>query len=74
MTPESSIVHESGDYWVCLVHDQLTVYRCRSTHSVADSSYPATADGRSIAIARCDYLARTRPNPNGYAGRKRQNP
>jgi len=30
------------------------------THSVADSSYPATDDGLSLAIARCDYLEKRR--------------
>lgn len=71
MTREPNIVHEAGDYWVCHADGQYTVYRIGLTHSTADSSYPNTPDGRSIAIARCDYLARTRPNPNHFTPRKR---
>ena len=40
----------------------LTVYRPAPsyTHAVSDSAYPDTADGLSIAKARCDYLAKRR--------------
>lgn len=55
---EQSIVHENGDYWVSNSNGQYTVYCAGITHSKADSSYSSDADGLSIAIARCDYLAR----------------
>lgn len=64
---ESCIKHENGSYWVCDDRTQFTVYVAGLTHSRADSSYAHTEDGLSIAIARCNYLARTRPNPNHYA-------
>jgi hypothetical protein len=57
---ESDIVHENGDYWVAREHAVYTVYKSGVTHSVSDSSYAKDADGLSIAIARCDYLARPR--------------
>lgn len=54
----ASIVHERGNVWVRDGDGQYTVYRQGATHSTADSSYPRTPDGRSLAIARADYLAR----------------
>ncbi len=58
MIRESQIIHEKGDYWVLDADGQYTVYRNGATHSTADSSYRRDNDGRSIAIARCDYLGR----------------
>jgi hypothetical protein len=58
MVRESDIVHESGDYWVCRGRDCYTVFKAGTTHSTSDSAYSRTADGLSVAIARCDYLAR----------------
>lgn len=58
MSREAKIVHERGDYWVCAEGGRYTVYKAGPTHSVADSSYPATTDGLSYAIARCDYKGR----------------
>jgi hypothetical protein len=55
---EAMIKFESGDYWVCDSDNQYTVYKQCLTHSEADSSYPYTEDGLSIAIARCKYLAK----------------
>jgi hypothetical protein len=57
---ESDIMHENGNYWVARERDRYTVYQPGVTHSVSDSSYRKDADGLSIAIARCDYLARPR--------------
>ena len=54
---EKDIMHECGAYWVCAHRDQYTVYRSGVTHSTADSAYSKDADGISIAIARCEYLA-----------------
>jgi len=55
---ESDIVHENGDYWVKRERDAYTVYRVGLTHSTSDSSYAKTPEGLSVAISRCDYLAR----------------
>ena len=63
MTRERDIVYENGDFWVCSADRQYTVYKTGPTHSTADSSYPLTPAGKSIALARCDYLAKTRPAP-----------
>jgi len=60
---ESNIIHENGRFWVCDADGQYTVYRITITHSQADSSYPKTDDGKSLAIARCNYLA-LRHNPD----------
>ncbi len=53
---ESHIKHENGDFWIADMGDRLTVYESDITHSTADSSYPSTEDGLSLAIARCNYL------------------
>lgn len=58
MTRESDIMHENGDFWVCRDRNSYTVYKCGVTHSTSDSAYEKTPDGLSIAVARCDYLAR----------------
>lgn len=56
---ESDIKYEKGDYWVAAVDKkQYTVYKSGITHSTSDSSYPFTDDGLSLAIARCNYLAK----------------
>lgn len=60
---ERSIVHENGAFWVRRNPTQYTVYKQGITHSQADSSYPLTPDGLSIAIARCDYLAKSKASP-----------
>ena len=58
-TKENQIRHENGNYWVCEDKGEAyTVYKAGITHSKADSSYPHTPDGLSIAIARCNYLAK----------------
>jgi hypothetical protein len=57
---ESQIVAESvcGSYWIADADNQYTVYRNGATHARADSSYPRTDDGLSIAKARMDYLGK----------------
>ena len=60
MIRESDIKHENGAHWVLDDTNAYTVYRTGLTHSTSDSAYPRTPDGLSIAIARCDYLAKTR--------------
>lgn len=55
---EEDIMHEAGDYWVGRERNAYTVFKNVGTHSVSDSAYHKTEDGLSIAIARCDYLAK----------------
>jgi hypothetical protein len=55
-TKESNILHENGNCWVSKTKQGYTVWVCGITHSTSDSVY---AD-LSLAIARCDYLAKRR--------------
>lgn len=55
---ETDIMHENGNYWVLRERTCYTVFKAGITHSVSDSAYAKTADGLSIAIARCNYLAK----------------
>ena len=55
---ESDILHENGDYWVARERKAYVVYRVGLSVSISDSAYPKSPDGLSIAIARCDYLAK----------------
>lgn len=57
-TRESDIIFETGTCWVKRDHNAYTVYRTGITHSTSDSAYKKNADGLSIAIARCKYLAK----------------
>ena len=52
---ERDIDHENGNYWVARQREAYTVFATGPTHSVSDSSYLDL----SVAIARCDYLAKT---------------
>lgn len=61
---ESDIKHENGAYWVGDTRDSYTVYKTGITHSEPDSSYARDADGLSIAIARCNYLANRKGKQN----------
>ena len=55
---EHQIVHENGDYWVLQEKDAYYVMKNTATHSISDSAYHPDSCGLSIAIARCDYLAK----------------
>ncbi len=55
---ESDIMHENGLIWVGKEKDSYTVFVAGITCSIGDSSYSLDSDGLSIAIARCDYLAK----------------
>lgn len=59
---ERDVIHEAGPFWVGRTRNpaSFTVYKVRGVASYPDSSYRMDADGKSIAIARCEYLARTR--------------
>lgn len=63
---ESQIMHDAGAYWVADDKTGYSVMVSGLTHSKVDSTYAHDADGLSIAVARCNYLAKTRPNPNNY--------
>lgn len=54
MTTEADILHENGDYWVLRERKTFLVMKNVGTHSVSDSEY----DYLSLAIARCNYLAK----------------
>lgn len=56
---ERDIKHENGDFWVHSCSLGYTVSRITGSHySIADSSYPPSNDGLSLAVARCDFLAK----------------
>ncbi len=57
---ERVIKHEAGRYWVCDTGKTYAVMVAGVTHSESESAYSRTDDGLSIAIARCNYLDRTR--------------
>jgi len=63
MYRETDIMHEAGNYWVARDRKAYTVFKAGVTHSVSDSAYAKSADGLSIAIARCNYLAKREANP-----------
>jgi len=58
MISESKIRHENGSFWVFEDKNAFTVYKAGITHSTPDSSYALTDDGLSLAVYRCDYLAK----------------
>jgi hypothetical protein len=58
MISESKIRHENGSFWVFEDRNAFTVYKAGITHSKPDSSYAPTDDGLSLAVYRCDYLAK----------------
>lgn len=54
------IIYENGIYWVA-ANKKLScyvVFKNGVTHAKSDSAYPLTADGLTLAKARCDYLAK----------------
>lgn len=57
---EKDIVFENGLVWVLCNKAQkcYTVYISGVTHSTSDSSYALDECGRSIAIARANYLVK----------------
>lgn len=65
MTAEDRIIHETACAHA-YVYDTGRAYEVRihaGTHSTVDSAYRRDPDGRSIAIARADYLARMARRP-----------
>lgn len=56
---ESDIIHENGEFWVYRTRGAYEVMRPHQAGcSITDSAYEKNPDGLSIAIARCDYLAK----------------
>ena len=59
---EFDIMHETGACFVLrdrkVKPPRYTVYVNGVTHAVSDSAYALDPDGLSIAVARCNYLAR----------------
>lgn len=72
MARESDIVHETPVCWVRRDRKSYTVFRTSVTHSTSDSAYPKTADGLSIAIARCNYLTKRPPGLTLGSARRRR--
>lgn len=62
---DSNIMHANGEYWVEQQANAYVVFRDGPIHATSDSAYHKNADGLSIAIARCDYLARLSVPRNG---------
>lgn len=59
MLKEPDIIHENGKFWVMRSKKDncYAVMVSGVSCSTSESAYPLNADGKSIAIARCDYLA-----------------
>ncbi len=55
MIRESEIIHERGSYWVLRTRRSFDVMQCGLTHSTTVQSFAPSADGKSLAIAYCDY-------------------
>jgi len=55
-----NIIYENGKYWIGKIDNSYTVFKIGVTHSTSDSSYSMDEDGLSIAIRRCDYLAKSK--------------
>lgn len=59
---EADILYENDGHWI--YHDKkikcyVVMVNSKSfTHSLSDSAFPYSADGYSLAKARCDYLAK----------------
>lgn len=54
---EKDIIHENGAFWVLRGRDAYYVMKTGATCSTSESAYRLNEDGKSIAVARCDYLA-----------------
>ena len=73
MRRESDIVYQDGIYWVLREERGYGVYKLSpsGTHGVLDGGvlYPLNADGLSIALARCKYIARDMEGNKGREGK-----
>lgn len=57
---EKDIIHENGQFWVLKTGGAYRVMKTGANYSVEDSAYKLNADGKSLAISRCDYLEKRR--------------
>lgn len=68
MIKEEDIVYENGNYWVLKSKKGHCYFVMGSspgnTHSVSDSTYSLDDDGLSIAIARCNWMAKRAKEKN----------
>jgi len=51
------ILHTRGAYCVAQEASAYVIYRLGAAGRERDSAFAVTPSGRSIAVARCDYLA-----------------
>ena len=56
------IKHENGMFWVASTKNAYVVMAVGLTHSKSESAYDKSEDGLSIAVARCNYLAKRFPD------------
>ena len=57
-----AIKHENGMFWVASTKNAYVVMANGLTHSKSESAYDKSEDGLSIAVARCNYLAKRFPD------------
>ncbi len=56
MLTEKQIIHDTGKFWVLKTKTGYEVMKNNITHSESDGiEYPLNDDGKSIAIAYCNY-------------------
>ena len=56
MLTEKQIIHDTGKFWVMATKTGYCVMQNNLTHSESDGiEYPLNDDGKSIAIAYCNY-------------------
>lgn len=56
MLTEKQIIHDTGKFWVMATKTGYAVMQNKVTHSESDGiEYPLNDDGKSIAIAYCNY-------------------
>lgn len=60
MTRESDIIHERGDFHVVRSPRTYEVCEHKGTHALVRQAFQPTIDGRSLAVAYCNYLAGAR--------------
>ncbi len=57
MVKEPDIVHDRGTFWVLKEPHCYNVLQSGPTHSLTLVQFAPTEDGKSLAIACCDYKA-----------------
>ena len=59
---KSKLLHENGSFTLHDTGKDYTVFVNGSVYAVSDSVFAKSADGLSLATARCDYLAKRYPS------------